>query len=316
MEFVNNNDNIFISDEFGVTVNTGTRNISLGPEALKSNTGGGSNLAIGHRALTSNTVGTENIALGWEALKTNQYSAGNIAIGIKSLQANLDGYGNIGLGNRALYNSSSGYENIGIGAQSLYANLTGYGNVALGDLAGNLGTDDHNCTFIGWHTNNNSGGLIENSTALGQGVQLNASNQIRIGNGNVTSIGGAVGWSIVSDGRIKKNVSENVPGLDLIMKLRPVTYQLDRVLLGEFMNDKESKADTSNSNQYYAGFIAQELYTTLSKLNYPNSIVDVPENPNDLYTVKYMELIASLVKSIQELQVEISILKKQSSVKM
>ena len=54
-----------------------------------------------------------------------------------------------------------------------------------------------------------------------------ASNRVRIGNGSVTSIGGAVGWTNFSDERIKTNIKQDVPGLAFINLLKPVTYNFD-----------------------------------------------------------------------------------------
>jgi hypothetical protein len=53
---------------------------------------------------------------------------------------------------------------------------------------------------------------LTNSTAIGNTSRITASNQVRIGNSAVTSIGGYAGWSDISDGRFKKNIKENVPG--------------------------------------------------------------------------------------------------------
>ena len=56
---------------------------------------------------------------------------------------------------------------------------------------------------------------------------MDASNKVVIGNTAVTSIGGYADWTNFSDGRYKRNVKENVPGLAFINKLKPVTYTLD-----------------------------------------------------------------------------------------
>jgi hypothetical protein len=53
-----------------------------------------------------------------------------------------------------------------------------------------------------------------------------ANNQVRIGNNLVTSIGGYAGWTTLpSDGRVKKNIKTNAPGLAFINKLKPVYLQ-------------------------------------------------------------------------------------------
>jgi len=63
--------------------------------------------------------------------------------------------------------------------------------------------------------------------ALGYNARVNASTKVVIGNTAVTSIGGYADWTNFSDQRFKTAVQENVKGLEFILKLRPVTYQLD-----------------------------------------------------------------------------------------
>ncbi len=58
-------------------------------------------------------------------------------------------------------------------------------------------------------------------------MYVNASNVVEIGNSSVTNIGGTVGWTVYSDGRFKKNIQPNVPGLSFITQLTPVTYTFD-----------------------------------------------------------------------------------------
>ncbi|MBK7175267.1 MAG: tail fiber domain-containing protein [Bacteroidales bacterium] len=107
-----------------------------------------------------------------------------------------------------------------------------------------------------------------NSTALGYSAVVTASSQIRIGNVAVTSIGGYVGWTNVSDGRFKKNVNENVAGLSFISKLKPVTYTLDleginAFLKPEMTSNLQEAGDDSGIKEkeqiYYSGFIAQDV---------------------------------------------------------
>ena len=55
--------------------------------------------------------------------------------------------------------------------------------------------------------------LLNNTTAIGYLAIPTASNQVRIGNTSVTSIGGQVEWTAFSDGRFKKDIKEDVSGL-------------------------------------------------------------------------------------------------------
>ena len=60
--------------------------------------------------------------------------------------------------------------------------------------------------------------------SIGHGVACTDISIARIGNSATWSIGGAVNWTRVSDGRFKKDIRGNTMGLEFIMKLRPVTY--------------------------------------------------------------------------------------------
>ena len=53
-------------------------------------------------------------------------------------------------------------------------------------------------------------------------ASVTVANEIYLGNSAITSIGGIVNWTATSDGRFKKNVQEDVPGLIFIEELRPV----------------------------------------------------------------------------------------------
>jgi len=106
--------------------------------------------------------------------------------------------------------------------------------------------------------------LYQNSTGTGNtavgfgalGIQGNGndSNQAVIGNPGMTSIGGYVAWSNLSDGRFKKNIKENVPGLEFIKQLRPITYTLDVTSLNKFIRptpskDRSGKTITPSANE-------------------------------------------------------------------
>ncbi|NQU35011.1 MAG: tail fiber domain-containing protein, partial [Bacteroidetes bacterium] len=108
-----------------------------------------------------------------------------------------------------------------------------------------------------------------------------------------------------SDGRIKENVKEDVGGLDFILKLRPVTYNINL--------DKENQllgiTDESNlSNKYdiekikQSGFIAQEVEEVAKETNYDFSGIQKPKHEKDLYGLSYAEFVVPLVKGMQEQQ--------------
>jgi hypothetical protein len=139
----------------------------------------------------------------------------------------------------------------------------------------------------------------------------------------VTSIGGFANWTNVSDGRYKKDVQENVPGLDFILRLRPVTYHLDVTGIARFLGEGEFRPKREGREKpqvdestlalerqsraekekiLYTGFIAQEVEKTARELGYDFSGVDKPQNEHSLYGLRYAEFVVPLVKAVQEQQ--------------
>lgn len=204
----------------------------------------------------------------------------------------VGGQQNTAVGKRALH-QSIGNNNVGVGYNAGYTVTSGFYNTLLGRNA-DLAT-----------------GVLSNSTAIGDSAVATASNQVRIGDGGVTSIGGAVAWSTLSDGRFKQNVRENVPGLDFIMGLRPVTYQLDRQAYRRFLYKSEPNKAIPNDSQLESGFIAQEVASLSQKLNWDFSGIDSPQNPETAYGLRYSQFVVPLVKAVQEQESQIQALEKE-----
>jgi trimeric autotransporter adhesin len=133
---------------------------------------------------------------------------------------------------------------------------------------------------------------------------------VRIGNSSVTSIGGKVGWTTLSDGRFKKNIQEDVPGLAFITKLRPVTYTLDIAALDKASGNadqgslEEGSAKAAAAKEKHTGFVAQEVEKAATDIKYDFNGVDKPKNDKDLYGLRYAEFVVPLVKAVQELDAE------------
>jgi hypothetical protein len=275
---------------------TGSTNTAIGRRAMYSNTTAGSNSALGNQALYSNTNGSSNTAVGNDALYTNSTGGNNTAVGFNSLYLNSGGFFNTAIGNQSLYSNSFGNNNAAIGRNALYNNTSGSNNSAIG----------YNAFF--------NGASFSNSTALGYATDITASNQVRVGNASVTSIGGFANWTNVSDARFKVNIKENVPGLDFITKLRAVTYNLDLDAIAKFHNtpDEIRVDETEKSQQIQTGFIAQEVEEAAKKLGFEFSGVDAPKNETDHYGLRYSEFVVPIVKAIQEQQLIIEELRKQN----
>ena len=302
---------------------TGVFNTATGFGALSSNTTGDNNTASGDFALNSNTIGIFNTALGSKALIHNIRGDHNTATGVRALMRNTTGVYNTATGIDALQSNSFGAFNTAIGSSAMNHVTTGGENVGIGGLAGGTSNPSFS-TFLGSKTNAILN-ATNNVTAIGYEATATASNQVRIGNTSVTSIGGQVNWTVFSDGRYKKNLNEDVPGLAFITKLRPVTYNLDvegidnklkanlppvsteghselaKAIANQKPSVEQAKAKTEKAKIKYTGFVAQEVEAIAKKLNYDFSGVDAPKNKEDFYGLRYSEFVVPLVKAVQEL---------------
>jgi len=106
-----------------------------------------------------------------------------------------------------------------------------------------------------------------------------------------------------------------VPGLDFIMKLKPVTYYLDMNAIAKFTNTPDSlrlkDAEALKGKMLQTGFIAQDVEKAASDCGFEFSGVDAPKNENDYYGLRYAEFVVPLVKAVQEQQ---TIIDKQQTI--
>ncbi len=269
-----------------------------------------SSLFVGEMAGANDDGNNNNTAFGKNAFTSNTSGSRNNAIGVNALYHNSNGWDNNAFGYEALYNNSnSGLYNTAIGTGTLYNNISGKRNVAVGYQAGNYGAFNNNCIYLGYQSrNNNSSSSFLNSTALGYQSTITADNQVRIGNADVTSIGGYADWSNISDKRFKLNIIEDVKGLEFILKLRPVSYDLDVNKINSFLGieQKDTNANTDKSKLRQTGFIAQEVEMAAKQTGFEFSGIDKPKNKNDLYGLRYAQFVVPLVKAVQEQEQKIS----------
>lgn len=198
----------------------------------------------------------------------------------------------------------------------------------MGDVA-DLSYNNTNSTFLG--AQSDATGPVDNSTAVGFGALVDDDNQVRIGNTAVTSIGGKVDWTTLSDGRFKKNLKEDVPGISFITKLRAITYNLDvngidsklkthmplpkegaaKMVTQIQSSDDQQKSKAAKAQIKYTGFVAQEVEKAAQELDYDFSGVDAPKSKEGFYGLRYSEFVVPLVKAVQEQQKQIDEQQKQ-----
>jgi hypothetical protein len=239
----------------------------------------GYNSAFGYNALNYNTLSWGNTAIGANALPiAGKTINANTAVGAFALSGGLYGPG---------YGS-----NTAIGYRAMDAENPGAGNTALGADSGPI-----------------AGTTIHHSVAIGSSAKTTASNQVRIGDAYVTNIGGQVSWSTLSDGRFKKDLREDVSGLDFINALRPVSYTVDKTSVQRFLGVPDSIGQSrfaaKEQTIRQTGFVAQEVEKLVKKSGYVFNGVDAPQNDRDTYTIRYAEFVVPLVKAVQEMSAKL-----------
>ena len=291
-----------------------TLNVFIGYQSGKANTivgaffDGRFNTALGSNTLASNTTGGSNTAVGFDALRINTSGGLNTAMGANSLRLNTTGITNTAVGYAALTTNSTGSYGTAVGLNALKMNTIGEGNTAIGSEALTMNTTGSYNTGVGNFATFGTG-TISNSICIGYlaGGVVSASNRVEIGNTLVTVIAGQVGFSTYSDARIKANISADVPGLDFITKLQPVTYNIDAHKQMDMVH-KDNRQESADWPGKYdieqirmTGFLAQDVEQAANEIGYNFSGIQKPENPDELYSLRYSDFVVPLVKAVQEL---------------
>ena len=271
----------------GTGLHDGETNTAIGASSLSENTRGESNTATGADALAANTTGDANTATGAGSLESNTRGFENTAIGVDCLTENNDGDACTAAGFESLASNTSGNHNTAYGHGSLDSITSGDDNTAVGYSAGHTirASSSHN-TFLGSLADAVSdANYLTNATAIGASAKVDASNHVRIGNTLVTQIGGHVGWTNHSDARLKTDIRDLELGLDFVLDLRPVAFTL---IAGDGRTDM--------------GFIAQDVEAVLGD---GYGVLGIGGDEERTLSLRYTDLIAPLVKAVQEQQVEI-----------
>lgn len=282
------------------------------------------NVGIGPGALGSaNILSTHNTAVGYAALSSNIAGSYNTATGSFALPLNTGG-DNTANGAYALFYNTIGSNNVGIGTGALLANTTGGSNTGIGVQALNGIVSSTNCS------------------GLGNAAQVTGSNQVQLGNSATTTYAyGAV--QNRSDARDKTDIKDTELGLDFIKALRPVDFKWDMredyrpeapkvpekgATEAELAAYEEAKAKwlediklanithdgSKKRNRYHHGLIAQEVKAVLEAqgIDFGGLQDHSIKGGDDVLSVGYNELIAPLIKAIQQLSARIEVLESQN----
>ncbi len=254
--------------------------IAMGYQASYSHTSGADCVTIGRSAGYSNTTGQHRAILGAFAAQYNTGS-GNTAMGYNALKGpssgTVNGGYNVAIGRNAMDVLTTGSFNTAIGNDSAENLQSGFFNTYLGRDSGTGHINGTNCTFVGNDSAPSTSG---------------ASNEIVLGNASISALRCQVtSITALSDRRDKTKIEDSNYGLNVIDKLKPVTFDWNT-------------RDGAKVGVKDLGFIAQDL----QEVDDENLKLVYDTNPEKL-EASYGRLIPVLVKAIQELKAEIEILK-------
>jgi hypothetical protein len=316
----------------------GVYNIAIGSAAMGTMTTGSSNIGIGRRALLAQTTANNNIAIGVDAMVSSGNGNQNTVVGNSALANTTTAFQNVGIGYAAGTALTGGSNHVFIGRFAAQLTTTGNGCVVIGEqaMASNVDGSNNTCVGIG----SSSGGTsFSNVTALGFQATVTGSDQVQLGNASTTTYAyGAV--QNRSDARDKADVRPTVLGLDFINSLRPVDFKWDmrddyrsappqppepeasdeekaahRAALLKWSEDNQlSKLNPDGSkkrNRYHHGLIAQEVKAAIAASGVDfGGLQDHSNNGGqDVMSIGYEELIAPLIKAVQQLSAEVAALK-------
>ncbi len=266
---------------------------------------------------TKKATGTDgyNLFIGEEAGNfTMSYSSAasdasqNVGVGYLSLNSLSYGKRNTAIGSQAAKSLTSGQYNTAIGYAAIHGNTTGSNNTAIGYEALRYKIDGAiNDTFGG-------------CSGIGAGVKVSGSNQIQLGaTGTTVYAYGAV--QDRSDMRDKADIRDTILGLEFINALHPVDYRWDmrddyftrQTEIDENGNEIETiqsipKDGSKKRNRFHHGLIAQEVKAACvaAGVDFGGYQDHSMGGGNDVLSIGYTELIAPLIKAVQELSIKVA----------
>lgn len=308
----------------GITTNSdaiiNSRTVGKGNNSLSGNT------AFGYQALystysTSFPEGNNNTAVGYATLRLNQLGDSNAAFGYNALSVQTNGSYNTAFGFWSGVRKTGGSNCTYMGTYSGQNDLTLTNNSSLGYNSLSTNTLYSNCTGIGYN------------------AQVTAANQLQLGD-SATIVLTQVAIQLRSDARDKTDIRDTILGLEFINSLRPVDYRWD--IREDYKQNppaqlKENPTEREKSNfkilndiwlesvnmdnlihdgthtrtRFHHGLIAQEVKQVIDTtgVDFGGFQDHKIKGGQDVLSLGYEELIAPMIKAIQELKAEIELLK-------
>jgi hypothetical protein len=315
---------------------TSTFTTAIGFESLQNVSSGTHNTCVGYRACKANTTGDRNTCVGSESLLNSTDRVDCTAVGYRALANNNSSY-NTAVGSSAMGWGSisiTGGDNVAVGTSSLFVNASGYENVAIGNNSLSSNSNGIRNTAIG-HSSMSGSVSIIGSAAIGYNSTVTGNFQIQLGDSGTTPYAYAT-LQVRSDVRDKTEIRDTQLGLDFISSLRPVDYKWDmredyrpempekpsiEATEEEIAQYEEAKAQwleamkltniardgSKKRNRYHHGLIAQEVKSVIEETGVDfGGFQDHSVNGGeDVFSIGYGELVAPLIKAVQELKARV-----------
>jgi hypothetical protein len=316
------NRNAFFGFEAGGSNSTGDDNAFFGTSSGRNNGSGNNNAFFGTSSGYRNTTGSNNTFFGTSSGNQNTTGSNNTFFGRNAGYDNTTGQGNAFFGKEAGFHNSGNYNaffglsagasNTNGGSNAFFGYYAGQGsttgtfNAFFGAYAGNSNTTGYNNTIIGPNADVTTGNLSY-ATAIGAGASVSNSNTVVLGRSSdgvripgsltLTTLGSAGSTLLCRNAsnqlatcssslRYKTEVRPFTSGLDIVKRLRPITFTWrDGAMLD-------------------VGFGAEEV----EKIE---PLLATRNERGEIEGVKYAQLTTVLVNAVNEQQAQMEQYRKQ-----
>ena len=311
---------IGVNNSYNTIKATNTTSVGTNANVDCSTTFG--DVSVGYGAMGSMPHGEYNTAIGYQSMAgvslidRNQTFKDNVAVGRFTISNSNNGVtNNVAVGVSAL-RYANGSNNVAIGYQAL-SNISSDNNVAIGYRAGYELTNASYATALGMNAlSNKTCDGYTNITGVGNNSTVSGDNQVQLGNATANPYAFNA-LQLRSDERDKVDIVDLKIGLDFINALRPVEYRMN---IRESYIDYDEHGEVINNvndgsragERKHSGLIAQDVKRVLDDIGVDYAMYQDHKvnGGKDVLSLGYEELIAPLIKAIQELTVRINKLEK------
>jgi hypothetical protein len=223
-------------------------------------------------------------------------------VGYQALDAITTGGNNTAIGFDALSSLTTTQDNVALGAFAAQS-ATGTGNIFLGESVGSSATSGDNCLLIGRNVNKgaatNSNEMVI-ATAVSTSGKGSSSGFMNPNGGGMFQGNNNSSWSTSSDQRLKKNIVDNIEGLEKIVNIRVRNFEYR---LPEEVDPELKPTDAVIKSGVQLGVIAQELQQVCPDC--------VTEQSTGVLSVDTDEIFWHMVNAIKELSAQVTALQAE-----